>query len=56
MSVSPQGLELFRRRIRVTVSPPDTWVLNLGAGDQDQLSHRQHTPCEQGYFSEEGWG
>lgn len=40
-SVSPQGLELLRRRTRVTVSPPETWVPNLGAGDEAQLGHGQ---------------
>ena len=43
VTVSPQGLELFRRRTRVTVSPPETWVLNLEAGDQAHPSHSQHT-------------
>lgn len=43
VSVSPQGLELFRRKTRVTVSPPETWVLNLEAGDEAQHSPEQHT-------------
>lgn len=34
VSLSPQGLELFKRRTRVTVSPPETWVPNLEAGDR----------------------
>lgn len=28
-SNSPQGLELYRRRVLVTVSPPEIWVPNL---------------------------
>ena len=41
ISVSPQELELFRRRIRVTGSPPETRVPNLEAGDRDQRTpHR----------------
>ena len=51
MSVSPQGLELFRRRIRVTGSPPETRVPNLEAGDQDQ-----HTPRRPIHLREEGRG
>lgn len=51
MSVSPQGLELFRRRIRVTWSPPETRVPNLEAGDQDQ-----HTPHRPIHLREEGRG
>lgn len=40
-SISPQGLELLRRRTRVAVSPPETWVPNLGTGDEAQLGHGQ---------------
>ena len=53
MSLLPQGLELFKRRTRVTVSPPETWVPNLEAGDGVQRSHNQHAPCRQGCFREE---
>lgn len=49
-SLSPQGLELFKRRTRVTVSPPETWVPNLEAGDRVQCSHS--TPRRQGCFPE----
>lgn len=42
MHVLPQGLELFRRRVRVTVSPPETWVPNLEA---DRLDSVQPQPA-----------
>lgn len=51
-SLSPQGLELFKRRIRVTVSPPETWVPNLEARDQAQRHHSRHTQRRQGW----NWG